>query len=128
MSATFRRGLGLTLLAFCASCAARQSSRVAVPDRNVLTQAQILEHRFTNAFEAVEALRHNWLLTKGTDSFQAPNQVWVYLDNTRLGGVESLRSIAVNPIVFIRHFDGVSATARWGLDHGQGVIFVSTHR
>ena len=87
----------------------------------------MLEHRFNNALEAVEALRSNWLQVKGTDSFSSPSQIWVYMDDTKLGGVESLRAIGVAPIVFIRHFDGVTATARWGLDHGQGVIFISTH-
>jgi hypothetical protein len=117
-----------TVLAASFACASGRSSRRPDIDRSVITQDQLHEHRFSNAFEAVEALRGNWLQTHGTDSFTAPSQVWVYLDNTKLGGIESLRSIEVAPIVFIRHYDGLSATARWGLDHGAGVIFVSTHR
>ena len=96
-------------------------------DRDLITREQIREHRFANAFEAVESLRANWLITRGTDSFSAPSEVRVYLDNTRLGGIASLRSIDPTTIAYIRHFDGISATARWGIDHGQGVIYVSTH-
>ena len=119
----------LSLLALSAACARRpragERSRI---DRNVITQEQILANHFANAFDAVEALRSNWLHTRGTDSFRTPGQVWVYLDNVRMGGVESLRSITTESIAFVRYFDGVAATERWGLDHGQGVIFVSTHR
>jgi hypothetical protein len=44
----------------------------------------------------------------------------------RLGGVETLRTIVVRPVSYIRHYNGIDATARWGLDHGSGVIYVST--
>jgi len=103
----------------------RDSPRV---DRNVITQEQIIEYQFSNAYEAVEALHSSWLQTRGSDSFRTPTQVQVYFDDTRLGGIETLRSIATAGVLFIRHYDGVSAAARWGLDHGQGVILVSTRR
>lgn len=96
-------------------------------DLSVITAAQLRDNRFTDAYSAVESLRSNWLATRGTDSFNTPTPVWVYLDNVKLGGIESLRSIPSNTITFIRHYDGIQATGRWGLGHGQGVIFVSTH-
>ena len=92
----------------------------------MLTQTQFGEHQFNTAFDAIESLRSNWLKTRGTDSFQSPSQVRVYLDNVSLGDTASLRTIAINTIVYIRYFDGIAATARWGLDHGAGVIYVST--
>lgn len=95
-------------------------------DRTVLTQSQFGAHQFNTAFDAIEALRSNWLKTRGPDSFQTPSQVRVYLDNVSLGDTATLRTIAINTIVYIRYFDGVQATARWGLDHGAGVIYVST--
>jgi hypothetical protein len=95
-------------------------------DRTVLTQVQFGDHQFNTAFDAIESLRSNWLKTRGTDSFQNPSQVRVYLDNSSLGDTASLRTIAINTISYIRFFDGVQATARWGLDHGGGVIYVST--
>jgi hypothetical protein len=95
-------------------------------DRAVLTQTQIGAHQFNTAYDAIEALRSNWLKTRGTDSFQSPSQVRVYLDNISLGDTATLRTIAITNIAYIRYFDGIAATARWGLDHGAGVIFVST--
>ena len=124
------RRAAVALLAFCSACASSQGRpprAVYRADRNLITQQQIIEYKFTNAFDAVQALHSNWLQARGTDSFRSPGQVLVYFDNIRLGGVESLRGIELGSILFIRHFDGISATARWGLDHGQGVIYVSTH-
>jgi hypothetical protein len=95
-------------------------------DRTVLTQTQFGDHQFNTAFDAIEALRTNWLKTRGTDSFQTPSHVRVYLDNISLGDTSTLHTIAINTIVYIRYFDGIAATARWGLDHGAGVIYVST--
>jgi hypothetical protein len=95
-------------------------------DRNTLTAAQWGDHRFTTAYDAVESMRSNWLNTRGTDSFKNPSVVRVYLDNVSLGGKETLRTIAITTVVYIRYFDGLSATGRWGLDHGAGVIYVST--
>jgi hypothetical protein len=103
------------------------STRGAPVDRNLITIEQIRQHQFSNAYEAVQSLRSNWLITKGVDSFASPGQVLVYLDNSKMGGVETLRSIATVSITYIRYYDGITASGRWGLDHGHGVIFVSSH-
>jgi hypothetical protein len=97
-------------------------------DRSLITAAVILEHRFTNGYEAVEALHSNWLRAKGTNSLQNPSEVRVYVDNTSLGGVETLKTVSAPTIRTIEHFDGIAATARWGMDHGGGVILITTHR
>jgi hypothetical protein len=117
----------IALLTACAKFAVQEPGTTpARSDRPTRTQTQMGEHRFTTAYDAVEALRSNWLHTRGTDSFQTPSVVRVYLDNVSLGDIQTLRNIPVNTVVYIRYFDGVSATARWGLDHGSGVIYVST--
>jgi hypothetical protein len=98
-----------------------------VRDHGMLTKEQITENHFNTAYDAVEALRSNWLKARGPDSFQSPSEVLVYLDNTRLGGTDTLREIAANTIYYMRFFDGVAATGRWGIGHAAGVIYVSTH-
>ncbi len=107
----------------CAS-AGRSGPRA---DRSVITRQQIFEYQFVTAFDAVQALRSNWLSDRGTNSLNTPTEVQVYLDGSRMGGVSSLRSIPTTTVQSIRYIDGNQATARWGLDHGRGVIFVSTH-
>ena len=115
------------LLVLSSACATGRSAGTTKIDRNLITQQQIAEHRFQTAFEAVEALHSNWLQERGVDSANQPTKVQVYLDNTRLGGTETLRTVNVVGVTYIRYYDGVAASARWGLDHGQGVIYVSTH-
>ncbi|HEU0076698.1 MAG TPA: hypothetical protein VFQ76_03555 [Longimicrobiaceae bacterium] len=116
------------LLALCAACAPSGTRSASGPraDRNLLTAEQLRESGYINVYQAVEALRSNWLRSKGTDSFTNPTQVQVYLDNNQLGGVETLRAINTNQIAWVRYYDGLTASGRWGLGHGQGVIFVST--
>ncbi|HMH83511.1 MAG TPA: hypothetical protein VK531_11625 [Gemmatimonadales bacterium] len=115
----------LACLTVACSARAPSDSRVRA-DRNVLTQEDLGEHHFATAYEAVASLRPSWLETRGTDSFTTPSQVLVYLDDSRLGGVETLRTIGLANVLYIRHIDGIAASARWGLDHGQGVIQVAT--
>ena len=124
-TAIFRPAIFLLLSA----CAARTPAATRpLPDRNVITQQEILEHRFETVYDAIQALRPIWLQTRGTNSLtQNPTQVQVYLDNNHLGGISALNTISLGSVVYIRHYDGIAATARWGLDHGEGAIYVSTH-
>lgn len=118
----------LCVAALAAGCAGRNSPKTGeTRDHAMLTKEQLAENHFNTAYDAVEALRSNWLRTRGTDSFQTPSEVLVYLDNTRLGGTETLREIAANTVVYMRFYDGVAATGRWGVGHAAGVIYVSTH-
>lgn len=122
-----RSALVVSLVLAC-GCAARAPSKPVAPaSRDMLTQEQIQDKGFTTAYDAILALRSNWLETRGTDSFQTPGSIRVYFDGNQLGGIETLSSVMLTGIVYIRHFDGVAATARWGLDHGRGVIYISTH-
>jgi hypothetical protein len=127
MGITQRRILVAALLSAALSCASSGTpERARAQDHDLITIDQIRDHRFPSAYDAVEALHSNWLLTRGTDSFRTPSEVVVYQDGTKLGGVAVLKDIVPGSIEYIRHYDGVSATARWGVGHSQGVIFVST--
>ena len=128
MRSAFRKLMPLFVIVLTPSCALhRTAADGSNADRSIITQRQLVENHFLTAYDAVEALRSNWLQTRGTDSFAAPSEVRVYLDNTFLGGTSTLRDIAVSTVSFIRYFDGIAATGRWGLGHGAGVIFVSQH-
>ncbi len=95
------------------------------PDRNVLVAADLAEQHFNTAYDAIEALRSNWLQARGPDSFATPSVVWVYFDAVRLGTVETLRTLDLKVLNRIEHFDGIAATARWGVGHSAGVILVT---
>lgn len=109
------------------ACTQPSTGAKPVTDRNVLTQEQFASRHFSNVYEAVEEFHSPWLSTRGTDSFSSPSEVKVYLDNTLMGGIETLKSIPIINVVYVRHYDGPSATSRWGTGHAAGVIYVSTH-
>lgn len=119
--------LAVAVAPFVAGCAGRRTGPTTGVDRSLLVQDQFADKGYTNPYDVIAALRSNWLESRGPNSFQSPTRVQVYLDGVRVGGVETLRTIDLRPVTYIRFFDGVAATARWGLDHGAGAIYVSTH-
>jgi hypothetical protein len=126
MRVAFRFAALLAPLALCAACGAYSANTGATTDPNIITYKELEQHRFTDVYDAVAALHPNWLITKGTDSFMTPSSVMVVFDDTQLGDVTSLHNINIKSVVYIRFYNGIDATARWGLDHGSGVIFVSS--
>jgi len=126
MKTSSDRAAGILLIVLCFGCV-RPSVQTPRTDLSIISRQQLIEHRFVSAYEAVESLRSNWLVTRGIDSFRTPSRVLVYFDNVKLGGVETLRGVSISTISYIQHFDGITATGRWGLDHGAGVIYISTH-
>jgi hypothetical protein len=100
----------------------------AVPDPKVLTADEMEASGYSDAFSVVQALRPQWLWTRGTSTINQTESVKVYLDGSLMGGPDYLRQIPVRSISSIRHLDGLEATNRWGLDHGLGAIVVSTRR
>lgn len=118
--------LAMVTAAGCSAASARGGDE-ARRDQSVLTQADLRESGFTTVYQAVESLRPNWLRRRGPDSFLAPGQVQVYRDGIRVGGIEQLRAMETLGIAYVEYIDGIAAAGRWGLDHGYGVIFVSSH-
>jgi hypothetical protein len=36
--------------------------------------------------------------------------------------------VTVNSVAWVRHYNGVDATMRWGVGHSAGVIFISSYQ
>jgi len=121
-----RRIVLLSLLVLGVGCAHPVTGTGKSTDRSVLTRDEITRGQYRDLYDAVSALRRNWLQTRGADSFNNPSVVRVYLDNVALGGTEALRNIVPASVVYLKFYDGIAATTRWGTDHGAGVIFVSS--
>jgi hypothetical protein len=96
-------------------------------DLNVITQEEIAGSQFGTAFDLVRARRPRWLTTGGTTAARSPrgNVLVVYVNKTRMGGPESLRSIAVAGVGSIRYYDPTSANMEFGNGHQGGVIQVT---
>ena len=95
-------------------------------DQHLITRDAILSTQYTNLYDVIQALRSNWLRIKAPDSFGKSSALQVYLDTQRLSGVDELRQMAPTNIESIRYYDAVEASARWGMDHGAGAIYILT--
>lgn len=113
------------------ACASRGKSgaRQQNARADLLTSEELRAGQWRNAYDAVSSLRARWLQPRGPDTIIGkPGEVQVHLDDVHLGGVDTLREIPVIEIAYIQFFDPATASARWGLDHSHGAIYVSTRQ
>jgi hypothetical protein len=130
-----RRTLGAAMVLGLTACASGAGSSGAASgprtSREILTTEQIQSTKYNNLYDVIQALRANWMNDRGKDTLRdggaASSVVLVYLNDTKLGGVAELKAISPLEVSYIQHYDGIAAAGRWGLDHGKGVIYVSTH-
>jgi len=115
----------LPFLMLFAACASNSGTGAARPDPNLLSRAQII--RYPTAFEAVQTLRSQWLRGRAPGDLDTPGgAVDVYRDGIEVGAVDELRSMSTESIAYIRYYNGIQASQRWGLGHENGVIYVSS--
>jgi hypothetical protein len=127
MSGPYARSLAPALLLLLAACAAGPGQRRSTAvDHKLITAEEMRAAGFTDAFRAVQSLRPQWLRVRGPTTLRGRETIKVYLDGLLLGGPEQLQQITASSISSIRFLDAIEATQRWGLDHGQGAIVVST--
>jgi hypothetical protein len=116
----------LAVLVLCSACSSSRSRPERRLDRTVITRDEMMKGNYVTVYDAVAARRSMWLRARAPDSFVLPSIVWVYIDGARAGGVEVLHTLQPRLVNTVRFYDGPSATSRWGVDNGAGVIHVST--
>lgn len=125
--------LAATLFApACASSPAAASSetQAARPrrDPNRITAEELATVDVQNALQAVQRLRPQFLQTHGggsTSITRGPQDVVVYVDQTRMGGPRALADIPITEVSEIQYLNGPDATQRYGTGHGAGAIIVT---
>lgn len=121
----FIAALGLAAVA-CASAGGRKA-RLAT--HNVITADEIAHVGATTALEAIQRLQPRMLeKQRGPSSinFEDQAQIMVYVDGSRLGGIESLTLIQSAAIVEIRFLSASEATIRYGSGNAAGAIVITT--
>jgi len=113
------------ILIIVAACASGRAGS-APADLNMLSGTQIAH--FENALQAVRTMRSQWLHGRAPgDLDTAGGDVRVLRDGIEVGGVDALQSMPIEGIAYIRFYNGIQASQRWGLGHANGVIFVASH-
>ncbi|NIP80490.1 MAG: hypothetical protein GWM90_15230 [Gemmatimonadetes bacterium] len=118
----------VVLTGSCVSGPAGDGAGRAGGSADVITRAEIERGQWSNVYDLVSTLRPRWVRSRGPDSLENPGQVQVYVDGTRLGDVQLLRTLPTHAIERLEWIDPVSAAGRWGLDHAHGVIFITYGR
>jgi len=117
----------LIALAAALGCATTTSNPGAMGSGNVITEQELVASNVSNAYEAVERLRPNFLRSRGpsslrTDVTSLPN---VYVGTQKYGDATTLRQIPINTVSQIRFFTASEAAVRFGMDNANGVIEVT---
>lgn len=110
------------------------------PDRSVLTREEIALSGENNAYDLIQSLRWEWLRAdRGTYQWSesargksvsrtqvevTPGEarIVVYLNSTRLGGLEALRGIHIFDLQRVEFIGPQQAATRYGTGHAHGVI------
>jgi hypothetical protein len=136
-----RRSTTLAALCIIVSGCAAAGAGGGGSENNSITRADIVDGQFTNAYDIVQRLRPRWLRTpRAPTSFrdgvptgdplgdlnQGPSRTQVYLDDTFLGAIDSLRRISADAIESVQWFDGTQATQRYGTGNDAGAILVNS--
>lgn len=97
------------------------SLAIAALGSNVISGTELRAATGMNAFEIVQRQRPAFL--RNRSPLHAPA---VFLNDMRLGGLETLREIPAASITEIRYLDATAATWRFGSGNSGGVIHVLT--
>lgn len=118
----------LVLIGSVVACTHGPSQSRPPSDANVITRAEMERSEYASLYEVVQALRGRWLRSRGPSTILGrQTEVQVMLDDMRLGGVSTLRSLTRDNVVQIAFVDPVTAAQRWGGKYAQGTIVVTTH-
>ena len=117
----------LTVMGACAA-GTGSSETSAQADNSVITETELRQAVESDLYDYIRAHRPMWL-RRGRPTAIRPirvSDIVVYLDNTRMGGLETLRRFTPNSAVLVRYFTPTAAHSRFGPGHLSGVIQVNT--
>ena len=118
----------IALLVISAGCAPNGVSG-AHRARDVILEEEILDSGARNALDLVQTRRPQWLIVRGNQSLSlAEESPTVYFNNTRMGHLEALRSIALASVQSVRFVSPAQANLRWGTGNSHGAIVISTEQ
>ena len=97
-------------------------------DRNLVTSDELRQGVSSNLYEFLQSTRPMWLRKRGQSSILNEGDIVVYLDDSRLGGPETLRTIVPTHVQQMRFLDASAAQQRFGVGHSHGAILVYSRR
>ena len=122
--------LPLVVLVSVAACVSGPGSARGASRTGAITAAEIAEISAISAYDVVEKLRRNWLVSRGPISIRDPSPAYptVYVDGLEGGELDFLRTIGVSDVMEITFLSTSESSLRYGQGHFGGIIQVTTRR
>lgn len=121
----------LTIL-FAIGCATGQSGeREARSSANVVTAEELEAATESNMYDFVRSRRPGWFQRARPTTIAGAggsHPLLVYMDGTRLGAIESLRTVTPSSLRLARFLSSSEAQLRFGTGHLNGAIELLTRR
>ncbi|MBA3578763.1 MAG: hypothetical protein H0W42_02150 [Gemmatimonadaceae bacterium] len=126
-------------LAGVQATAGAQEKPKTLQDRNRIATEEVRAQPPGSVYQLIRARRGHWLTTRGLSTLQTRStldpvletttasltpEIIVYVDNTRVGSQESLRSINTDEVDSLEYLNAQAATQRFGTGHGHGAILI----
>lgn len=93
-----------------------------------ITEEEIQGAQAADLYTAIQALRPQWLTRRRQQSITGQTPITVYVNRTRLGGVEELRTLPANSATSVVYLSPGQAQYRFGAGNSNGAIVVTTTR
>jgi len=112
------------------ACASSRSQLAQGRDPARITEDEIIASLASDAYDAIEKLRANFLTSRGRTSFRANDSPLptVFVDGLKYGPISTLKTIPASSVAEIRLFRSWEATSLYGTGFMSGVIAVTTRR
>lgn len=125
--------LAVVIASSTAACAGSSGAGAATQPRrsaDLITRAEIEGTDAANMEQLIQRLRPTWLRGRGQVSIanSAAGNPLVYMDDTRLGGLEALATVVPNEVQEVRRLGAAEATNRYGTGHAGGAIVIRRKR
>jgi hypothetical protein len=115
------RAAALVVMAACASPGAGSELVPARGDSRTITAAELATATQLNLFDYVQATRPLWLQQQARSS-----PIVVFVDDARLGGPSTLRSVTLATVSLVRYYDASAAQQKFsGRDLGPVIHVIS---
>ncbi|MGI8618821.1 MAG: hypothetical protein ACR2L6_06985 [Gemmatimonadaceae bacterium] len=140
MKIFFRTSLLLVLaLAGVQATAGAQEKPKTLQDRNRIATDEVRAQPPGTVYQLVRTRRAHWLATRGLHTMQTREatafdgepttealqpEIIVYVENSRVGSQESLRSIHTDEVDSLEYLNAQAATQRFGTGHPHGAILI----
>jgi hypothetical protein len=124
------RPLAAGLLVLAAACGSNPPPGSVNYDRNRISASEVqdaLSRNITNAWDLIQSARPMWLRQASTGLGGSAQQIVVFENTTRLGGITALRNMPLSNVSAIRWLSPSEAGGEFGTDVNYGAIQIITN-